>query len=188
MDKYKLLISLVFLGFSLTIIGHSTLIDFDAVPATVTTSTRTLLPSSGDRPGRYRYEFTYQYIYGDHQYISDRYTYLGRNTSIAVCNYRVGDLVTAYVNQRNPRYAVIEHRVSGFIYGVGAIGVLMVGHSLLDLLMVSPPPDFNHWFNRLYRWLGAFIGLAILFGGLGYPAYLLFHFIVNPQNYCPNYS
>lgn len=182
MQRYKVLISLIVLGFSLATLLPAQLIAFEPVSATVTVSSRTYIPSASDRPGRSRYDFAYEYTYGNQRYTSKRYTYSHRNRSIAVCNYPVGQTITAYVDGNNPAYALINRQVSGFIYAIAAIGSLMLLHCGLDVLMVrseSPQP----WLNNLYRWLGMSIGLAVLGGGLGGCIYTL---VTVATQSCPN--
>lgn len=166
MQRYKVLISLMVLGFSLATILPAQLIVFEPVSATVTASSREYISSSSDRPGRARYEFAYDYTYGNQPYTSKRYTYSHRDRSVAVCNYRVGQTITAYVDVNNPAYAVINRQVSGFIYAIAAIGSLMLLHCGLDVWMdrsETPPP----WLSSLYRRLGMLIGLMVVGGGLG---------------------
>jgi hypothetical protein len=172
MQRYKVLSSLIVLGFSLATILPAQLIKFEPVSATVTVSSRAYIPGSSDRPGRSRYDFAYEYTYGNQPYTSKRYTYSHRNRSVAVCNYQVGQTIMAYVNANNPAYAVINRRVSGFIYAIAAIGCLMLLHCGLDVWMdrsETPPP----WLSTLYRRLGMMIGLAVVGGGLGGLIYTL---------------
>ncbi|AFY38152.1 hypothetical protein Lepto7376_1824 [[Leptolyngbya] sp. PCC 7376] len=181
MQKYKVLISLLFLGLSLTIILQSRLTSFTPIEATVIDSNRFEISTSTNGSRRFRYIFTYKYDYGDQRYESSRYTYLGRNNSEAVCQYQTGDTITAYVNQRNPAYAVIQPKISGVIYTVAILGSLMLVHSLLDYI---PDIDKKHWLQNIYRYLGMGIGLTLLFGGMGYFSY---HFIRVATQNCVNY-
>ena len=170
MRQYKALISLVCLGFGLAVIGQSVFIPFEAVPATVTESHRTAIPRASDRPPRYRSNFTYEYLYGDRQYTSNQYTYFGRHRGEAVCRYAVGETVTAYVNQRQPTFAVIHRHPSVFAYALAVLGSLMLGHTLLDYVPALPN---RRWLQKVYARLGALIGIAILLGGLAYFGYYL---------------
>jgi hypothetical protein len=183
MQRYKVLISLIVLGFSLATLVPAQLIAFEPVSATVTASSRTYISgSSSDRPGRSRYDFAYEYTYSNQRYTSKRYTYSHRNRSIAVCHYRVGQTITAYVDGNNPAYALINRQVSGFIYGIAVIGSLMLLHCGLDVLVYrSEPPQ--PWLSALYRWLGMLIGLAVLGGGLGGGIYTL---VTVATQSCPN--
>ncbi len=170
MRRYKALISLVCLGFGLAVIGQSVFIPFEPVPATVTESALTAVPSSPDRPPRYRSSFTYEYSYRDRQYTSNQYTYFGRNRGEAVCRYDVGENVTAYVNQRQPTFAVINRHPSVFAYALAILGSLMLVHTLLDYVPVLADQP---WIQSIYARLGAFIGITFLFGGLAYFGYYL---------------
>jgi hypothetical protein len=170
MRQYKALISLICLGFGLAVIGQSVFIPFEPVPATVTESHRTAIPRASDRPPRYRSNFTYEYLYRDRQYTSNQYTYFGRHRGEAVCRYAVGEIVTAYVNPRQPTFAVINPHPSVFAYALAVLGSLMVVHSFLDYVPALPN---RPWMQKIYARLGAVIGMAILLGGLAYFGYYL---------------
>ncbi|NEQ42141.1 MAG: DUF3592 domain-containing protein [Leptolyngbya sp. SIOISBB] len=170
MRQYKALISLVCLGFGLAVIGQSVFIPFEPVPAKVTESNLTALPRSSDRPPRYRSSFTYEYIYRDRQYTSKQYAYFGRNRGEAVCRYNVGDTLTAYVNQHQPSFAVINRHPSVFAYALAILGSLMLVHTLLDYV---PALANQRWFQKIYARLGALIGITVFFGGLAYFGYYL---------------
>lgn len=173
MQNYKILISLLLLGFSLTIIAQARLIPFTAVPATVIESSRDSINTSPDRPDRYRYTFSYEYSYRGQSYTSSRFTYGNRNKSSGVCSYRIGDSVLAYVNQRDPTYAVIDRSVSRFIYAIAALSGFMVAHSLLDFVVGPNSLASTPGLRTIHQWLGAGIGITLLVGGLGYFFYTL---------------
>jgi len=170
MRQYKALISLCCLGFGLAVIGQAVLIPFEPVPATITESHLTALPRSPDRPPRYRSNFTYEYRYRDRPYTSNQYTYFGRQRGTAVCRYAVGETVTAYVNPRQPTFAVINRHPSLFAYALAVLGSLMLMHTALDYI---PALANRSWFQKIYARLGAFIGLTVFFGGLAYVGYYL---------------
>lgn len=171
MRLYKLVISCVFLGLSLAIIGQSLWISFTPVPATVIESHRVTVPSSSPyRPDRDHYTFTYEYTYGDQRHRSNRHSYFGKNNSTSVCNHLVGDTITAYVNQRDPAYAVTKPQVSGIIYAIAILGSLMVIHSILDYI---PALEHQPWLQRLYARLGTGIGATLFFGSLAYLCYVM---------------
>jgi len=58
--------------------------------------------SKPERPGRYFYTFEYEYAYQGKRYVSEQYTYGGRDSAEAVCRYKPGDSLTAYVNPQKP--------------------------------------------------------------------------------------
>ncbi|MGF1457536.1 MAG: DUF3592 domain-containing protein [Leptolyngbyaceae cyanobacterium] len=164
-QQFKTLLSLVVLGFAAAIILTARLTPVAPVTATVTASDREYIEGSTYRPGSYRYTFDYVYEYQGIQHVSSRYTFGGRNRSVGVCNYRVGDTLTAHVSHHNPDFAVVDPHVSGFIDAIAGVGLLMVNHSLLDYVVVNL--DRLHWLSRLHRQLGMVTGLTICFGGLG---------------------
>ena len=170
--RYKLLISLLFLGYGLALIGQPLLYSFTPVPATVIESSRVALPhTSAYRSTRYRYTFTYEYTYLEQQYTSNRYSYFDRNNSSNVCNHPTGNVITVYVNKRNPAHAVINPQVSAAIYVIVGIGSLMVIHSIMDYV-----PGLAHtpWLQTIYVRLGTVIGITLFFGLLAYLGYNLF--------------
>lgn len=173
MHVYKLLISLAFVGYGSYILYQSYVPDVVPVPAVVTQSHKTYYGSSPDRPGRYRYTFEYTYTYRDDPYRSTRYTYGGRDTSRAVCAYRTGDAITAYVRTDNPAVAVIDRSVSGFVYALTAIGGLMLLHTILTYWIEQHKVDTFTLPARVARDLGAAIGMTFFFGGIGYFVYTL---------------
>jgi hypothetical protein len=168
MQRYKLLISLALLGFSSYIFYHRFSHEFIPVSASVTQSHKMYIKTPSYRPGKYRYTFEYEYTYQEKTYVSDRYTYGGRNTSEGVCKYQIGDTLTAYVDVKNPAYSVIKRDVSVFVYGVAVAGVLMLIQILLTSMIERQTAETPEGLQKAHNLLSAMIGVTVLFGGIGY--------------------
>ena len=173
MEKIKLLIGLALVGYGLFITYPRLTVDFEAVPAVVTQSLEEYIKTSPDRPGRYFYTFEYQYSYQGQEYVSDRYSYGGRDTAEAVCNYKTGDELTAYVNPENPAYAIVKRGISGFVLALTGIGLLIIVETVLYYLVVKNQPGESDPLRKTHRLVSTSIGIIIFFGGLGYFVYLL---------------
>ncbi|GAB4438652.1 MAG: hypothetical protein Kow0031_20550 [Anaerolineae bacterium] len=172
-EKFKLLLGLALVGYGLFITFPRLTVDFEATPAVVTQSYKEMRKTSPDRPGRYFYTFEYRYTYQDREFLSDRYSYGGRDTAEAVCNYKPGDRVTAYVNPNDPTYAVIKRGVSGFVLALTGIGVLIIFEATLYFWLQKRRAGESDPLRKAHRWLSTTIGVTIFFGGLGYFVYLL---------------
>ncbi len=173
MEKFKLLIGLALVGYGLFVLFPRLTVDFESVPAVVTQSYKEMRQSSPDKPGRYFYTFEYRYAYQGREFLSDRYSYGGRDTAEAVCNYKPGDSVTAYVNPNDPTYAVIKRGVSAFLLALTGIGLLIIVESVLYYWVQQSRAGETDPLRKAHRWVSTAIGVTIFFGGLGYFVYLL---------------
>ena len=173
MHKFKLLISLVIFGYGAYIIGQHLFDKSVPVPAVVTQSYEEFRKLTADQPGKYHYTFEYEYTYSDQNYVSNRYTYAGRDTSEAVCTYKAGDSVIAYVDPNNPAYSVIKREVSGFVYALTAIGLLMLIQTILTYMIDTNKTGSSELVQKANNVISPLIGITVLFGGIGYFIYTL---------------
>jgi hypothetical protein len=173
MHLFRILISLLLIGYGSYSISRYLFIDFEQRPATVVESYKKLIPANNThRPDKHFYSFKYEYTFADKIYTSDKYTYAG-GKSEAVCEFKQGQKITAYVNPNNPSFAVIKHRISGYIMAITVIGLLMLVASILSYIV-----DINKQKNRTNPTLqkanmlfNMFIGLGVFVTGMGYFVY-----------------
>lgn len=173
MQTYKLLISLALLGYGTYIFYQRVSIELQPVSAVVTQSHREFRIPQPDRPGRYHHTFAYAYTYLDQDYVSEQYRYGNRDTAEAVCRYRVGDPVIAYVDPNNPRYAVIDRNISGLVYALTGLGGLMLIQTLMTYVLNSRETAAPTPLKQAQSITGVVIGMTVLFGGIGYFVYIL---------------
>jgi hypothetical protein len=173
MRPLKLLLSLLFFGYGSWLLYQGLYPDYQPVPATVSESYKEYIDTYPDRPGRYYYTFKYEYTYRGERYVSEQYTYGGRNSSEAVCRYKSGDSLVAYVNPKKPDFAIIKRSISGFIVALTLVGFLMLIQTVLDYFVAPHRKKANQFLQKTHNFTGNLIGVAILFGGIGYFIYTL---------------
>ena len=171
----KLVISLLVFGFGSFQIYQATYFDHEPALAKVIESHKTSRSGSADRPGRTRYAFQYEYVFEGTTYISDRYTYAGWDKSEAVCKYKSGDSVIAYVDPRNPERALIKTELSGFVVALAVLGFLMLIQTGFGYFLESFPERASDPLREIERWMGAALGSMIFFGGIGYFIFILIY-------------
>jgi len=163
MHLIKLLIGLALLGYGSFLLFQRFSVDLQPVPAVVTQS--------------------YEDSFRGQNYVSDRYAFGGRDTGEAVCKYKVGDELVAYVDPEAPARAVINRNISGFVYGLTSLGLLMLIQTISGYWVDKHKSDAPKLLQKANHFLGPLIGMTVLLGGIGYFIYVL---VLAATNQCVN--
>lgn len=166
-----LILAVCVLAYSGYLIARDLLPDYQTVEGTILKSATTYTQSP-PRPPTAHSEILFQYLWAGKMYKSDNYTHGGRDAAKGVCLYKVGDKVNVFVDPSDPDDAVLAKDTSGFVFGLGLIGIMMLGHRVATLIH-----EHRHGATaRLPASLimsGRIVGLSILIGPLGYLVWLM---------------
>lgn len=153
------------LGYGGYLISRAWLPNYVEVPAVVVQSEVVRLKASHPRPDKIDYRFAYTYQWEGESYRSDRYAAGGRDAMLGVCQFQVGDTITARVDPDAPDVAVVSSELPSMALGMSLLGLLMITQSGLALWAGSNPAGVaSRWSTRL----GPVVGVTLVLGALGY--------------------
>lgn len=175
MHLARIFVSLLLIGYGSYSISQYLLNDFEQRPANVIESYKKLIPANNiHRPDKHFYSFKYEYTFAGKIYTSDKYTYTG-GKSEAVCEFKQGQKITAYVNPNDPSFSVIKHGISSYMMAITVIGLLMLVASILSYMV-----DINNQKNQTNPVLkkanmlfNMFIGLSVFLTAMSYFFYMV---------------